>query len=250
MCCCCCCSWYYSSVFFVLVMRRRWRCWRSFRCRKHKELMKRWTMNLLVSWLNNQGDTSNILKTLAWNMFSPLFQFQFFRDLLQNMDQQITCILASWHEVSNQCQAANLEIGSEAERTVFFFVVCIINLGTIFMLSLSCMCFIWNCPKGRWNQMNLFEIQAVRFFFVLGMLSKIIRIFNCVANRKPIAPNTRIINSQHLRCLCHMHQNMQLFWDLFLSGSLSFQHFIHKFHLIQDLGRFFSWLVRWKLCWR
>lgn len=107
-----------------------------------------------------------------------------------------------------------------------------------------CMCFIWNCPKGRWNQMNLFEIQAFRFFFSFWvMLSKIIRIFKFVANRKSIAlRNTRRINSQHLQCLCHMYQNMQWFWDLFVSGSLSFQHFIHKFHLIQDLGLFFHGL--------
>lgn len=86
------------------------------------------------------------------------------------------------------------------------------------------------------------------FVFVLGMLSKFIWIFKCVANRKSIALNTRRMNSQHLRCLCHMHQNMQRFWDLFVSGSLSFQHFIHKFHLIQDLGRFFM-ACKDESCW-
>lgn len=146
------------------------------------------------------------------------------------------------------CQAANLEIGSEAERTVFFFVVCMINLGTIFMLSLSCMCFIWNCPKGIYIYESVWDSGSPFFVFVLGMLSKFIWIFKCVANRKSIALNTRRMNSQHLRCLCHMHQNMQRFWDLFVSGSLSFQHFIHKFHLIQDLGRFFM-ACKDESCW-
>lgn len=50
--------------------------------------------------LNNQGDTSNILKHELEICVGPLFQFQF---LLHHL-----------------CQAANLEIGSEAERTVFF----------------------------------------------------------------------------------------------------------------------------------
>ena len=65
---CCCCSWYCSSVFFVLVMRWRWRCWRRFRCRKHKELMKRWTMNLLVSLFKQSGRHLKHTQTWAWNM--------------------------------------------------------------------------------------------------------------------------------------------------------------------------------------